>query len=513
MGQWRVFWVGSDWVARSGAPDTEGAGVGMRAGDAVFVSPDHRIDPGLCRYGQSETFRGYTAETRRNYSTDLVLLLTFLTLRRRHWTETREKDLEDFKDWRIRAPQNPERVGASKWNRELAAFSSLFKWARKNGYVSRSPVTVREITGRDGLVREVPEDLEPVRPESGMHWLTPRSWRLWVDIGLRGQTRRGVVEPGWLGRLEDRNVAFSRLVLSSGLRRQEAGSLLTFEVPDKRLGNSRYSYGRLAAGVTRAKAARTFYTSTEAMRDIESYVESSRAWAVRKAQARGRYERLPDLRLVTEVTPGPKRKVRWVDRGGVVFEQLLDRLTWQERMLLFVEGAEGPEPTWLWLNEAGLPFRPHSWEAVYRTANLRCRAQLEPPKHLRRDPHKVYWPHATVHSGRHSFALRMLVTLNEVLNRRFGLSPRERREYGQLLGDPWQMVQGLLGHATRQVTVDTYLAPVRHLDLESLLKEADEPRAEEIRDLDGVFARLAREAEGIQDIDVKMTVKQAEAAT
>lgn len=54
---------------------------------------------------------------------------------------------------------------------------------------------------------------------------------------------------------------------------------------------------------------------------------------------------------------------------------------------------------------------------------------------------------------------------------------------------------------------------MRHLDLESLLKEADEPRAEEMRDLDGVFARLARESEGIQDIDVKMTVKQAEAAT
>jgi hypothetical protein len=58
-----------------------------------------------------------------------------------------------------------------------------------------------------------------------MYWLTPRSWRLWIAVGLQGHTADGVVQPGWSGRLEDRNVAFTRLVVSSGLRRQEAGSL------------------------------------------------------------------------------------------------------------------------------------------------------------------------------------------------------------------------------------------------------------------------------------------------
>ncbi|MEU1807168.1 hypothetical protein [Streptomyces sp. NPDC019937] len=55
----------------------------MREGDAVFVAPDYRIDPVLCRYGQSATFRGHAAETRRNYAVDLVLLLTFLWSRGR----------------------------------------------------------------------------------------------------------------------------------------------------------------------------------------------------------------------------------------------------------------------------------------------------------------------------------------------------------------------------------------------------------------------------------------------
>ncbi|MET8629607.1 hypothetical protein ABZW30_38760 [Kitasatospora sp. NPDC004669] len=295
-----------------------------------------------------------------------------------------------------------------------------------------------------------------------------------------------------------------RLLVSSGLRRQEGGSLLTFEVPGIRLGGSRYCRGRVSGAVTRSKASRTFYASAEAVHDVESYVESSRAWAVRKAQLAGRYDQLVDLRLVLEVTRVPRSRVRWADRAGVVFERLLDSLTWRERMLLFTEGPDGPEPLWLWLNEAGLPLQPHSWEAVFRTANERCRAALEPPARLRADPHRVYAPYATVHGARHSMALFMLVVLNSLLDRRFGLSPAERRDFALLYGDPWHLVQGLLGHATRQVTVDTYLAPVRHLQLESLLAEVEAPLSAPLADLDALFARVAREADGIQDVDSRL---------
>lgn len=506
MSAWRVFWVGRDWLARSGSPGVEWADWGMQVGDAVFVGPDYRIDPLLCRFGQSSVFRGYEQETRRNYATDISLLLEFLSGRERHWMDAREKDLNDFRSWRLDAPANPARVGNSKSNRELAAFAALYKWAKREQYVPAIPVTTRQVSDLHGGTREVPDGLRKPMT-SDMHWLTPRTWRLWIDIGLRGHTREGVVELGWLGRLEDRNIAFVRLLVSSGLRLQEGGSLLTFEVPSTRLGNSRYCRGRVSGAVTRAKASRTYYASAEAVRDIESYTESSRAWAIRKAQLKGRYDKLPDMRLVTEVTRGPKRKVRWTDRDGVLFERLLDSLTWRERACLFTEGPDGPEPLWLWLNEAGLPFQPHSWEAVFRTANQRCKGALEPPAHLRSDPHKVYSPYATPHSARHSMALFMLVVLNALMDQRFGLSPRERRDFALLYGDPWHLVQGLLGHATRQVTVDTYLAPVRHLQLESLLAEVEAPIAAPLPDLDGLFARVAREADGIQDIDSQLTLR------
>ncbi|MFC7585576.1 hypothetical protein ACFQYP_18890 [Nonomuraea antimicrobica] len=120
------------------------------------------------------------------------------------------------------------------------------------------------------------------------------------------------------------------------------------------------------------KKARTFYVASEAIGDVEAYVDSSRAWAVRHAQRQGLYEQLPEMRLVTKVTRGLNPAIHWVDRDGVAGKDLLSRLPIAERALLFTEGPHGPEPLWLRLNEQGLPFHPHSWNGVFRTANQRC---------------------------------------------------------------------------------------------------------------------------------------------
>ncbi|MDG5809043.1 hypothetical protein P9869_41815 [Streptomyces ossamyceticus] len=64
---------------------------------------------------------------------------------------------------------------------------------------NRSPLLVRQIVGRNGGVISVPEAApKDVRP-SNVHWLTPRTWRKWVIVGLRGHTRGGVPQPGWVG--------------------------------------------------------------------------------------------------------------------------------------------------------------------------------------------------------------------------------------------------------------------------------------------------------------------------
>ena len=92
------------------------------------------MDPLLSLYVQSARFRRYTAETKRNYATDIALLLTFLWGRGKAWTDAVERDLEDYEHWRRFAAENPDRVGGTKWDRELAAFASLYGWAvRRTG--------------------------------------------------------------------------------------------------------------------------------------------------------------------------------------------------------------------------------------------------------------------------------------------------------------------------------------------------------------------------------------------
>ncbi|MGH7736230.1 MAG: integrase, partial [Gemmatimonadales bacterium] len=132
---WRVFWVPQDAV-RAGVPRRRLAGwedlaaredeAGIKAGNPIFLSPDYRVDPLLGLYVQSARFRKYTAETRRNYATDIALLLTFLWGRGKGWTDAVERDLEDYEHWRRFAAGNPDRVGGAKWDRELAAFAGLY---------------------------------------------------------------------------------------------------------------------------------------------------------------------------------------------------------------------------------------------------------------------------------------------------------------------------------------------------------------------------------------------------
>jgi site-specific recombinase XerD len=478
-----------------GVPDLPEAvaRIGLRPGDPVFVRPDGTVDEDLLDFVRSREFRNLERESKRNYATDIRILLEFLSSRGVSWRKATEQDLADFRDWRCRAPENPQRIGGTKWNREAAAFTKLFSW----GKVYPLPVDVsrREDRAADSV-------------SSRVSWLTPRTWSLWSNVGLRGHTRAGLAAPGWESRTEIRNTSFVQLLLSSGLRRQEGGSLLTFELPVQRLRHGRYLHGRIAGAVTRSKNTRTFYASVDAVRQVETYVQSERAWAVRRAQDAGSYDRLPMMRLVTRVTRGLKPRVGWVDADGVVGGQDLDRLGWRERRWLFLEGPDGPEPAWLWLTEQGLPMAPDRWNGVFRNANLRCEEVLLSPeereikRQFRLAEVRGKSPYATPHSCRHSMALYMLILLNELFESRYGLTKKDRRDFALLFGDPWWLVKTLLGHADVETTKRHYLAPVAHLHLESILAAAESTdEGNDVEDLDGIFARLARESEAIQDID------------
>ncbi|POX50632.1 site-specific integrase [Streptomyces sp. Ru72] len=471
------------------------ARIGLRPGDPVFVAPDGTVDRDLLDFVRSHDFRNLERETKRNYATDIRPLLTFLSSRGVPWRRATRQDLADYRHWRCRAAENPGRIGGTKWDREASAFTKLFRWAKV--YPLPVDVSRREDRAADSV-------------SSRVLWLTPRTWGLWSDIGLRGHTRAGFPAPGWEARTELRNTSFVQLLLSSGLRRQEGGALLTFELPSRRLRFGRYCHGHVAASLTRAKQGRVFYASIDAVGQVEAYVESERAWAVQRAQAAGRYEKLPMMRLVTKVTRGLKPRIEWVDADGVVGGQELGRLDWRERQWLFLEGPDGPEPAWLWLTEQGLPMVPDRWNGVFRAANQRCEEVLvtEEERQISRDFRlaevRGKSPYATPHAARHSYALYMLVVLNQLMESRYGLTAADRRDFALLFGDPWWLVKTLLGHADVEITKRHYLAPVAHLQLESILAAAatGDDQEQQVEDLEGVFARLARESQGIQDIEM-----------
>lgn len=238
--------------------------------------------------------------------------------------------------------ENPQHVGGAKWNRELAALSGLYAWATRTGnaFVAVNPVETRSVLlPRSGAVASVPVQRAKDSRSSNVHWLTTRTFRRWVDVGRRGLTRDGLPAPGWRGRLESRNVAHARLLYGSGLRRSEGASLLTFEVPELRLQGGRYLVGRIAAAVTRSKKPCTYYVPAEVVGQIDSYVESARARAVRAAQAVGRYDRIVEMRLVLRVSGGPRRVAHWCDRRGVLRQTEINAASVYERMTFYTEGS------------------------------------------------------------------------------------------------------------------------------------------------------------------------------
>lgn len=453
-----------------------------------MTDPDYRVDARLTRYFSRSSFAHLARETKRNYATDCCLFFNFLWLRGKNWCDAGPEDLLDFEDWRRWSPRNLQRIGGAKWNRELAAIRHLYAWAVARRYVTASPVAERELVNRIGEVVQVLAARAKDVRSSNVKWLTPRTYRLWRDVGLRGYDADGRRDPSWRGRHDDRNATFSDVLFSSGMRRSEAGSLLTIELPERTAEARRFYAGRLGRQATKSKRERTFYVSAEALSAVEAYCTTSRRAVIRRAQAAGRYEKMAGVVIVTRRKGHQGSILCWTDGPGRNVERALTTLDAVERAALFIEGPGGLEPLWLWLSQDGTPFWPHSWEAVYRAASERCQRVL-----AGRTAHPPFF---TPHMARHSFALHMLVALQHALDRRFGLTPEERRDFRLLYGDVWAMVRDLLGHRSEETTRDIYLAPVADLQVRSLLME------DPSQDMGDLMALIAKASGRVLDIEV-----------
>jgi len=436
-------------VVRAGSLARREQSLGLLPSQPFLLRPDGAADVDVLAFFASSSFKLLSEQTRVSYAKDLRLFLSFLESQSKSWRESTRNDLLDFEHWRRRDPANPHRVSGAKFSRELAACKKFFDWQHQRGTMAANPDAGQADSWHE------PDD-PSLRPRDAratrVKWLTPRAFQQWRDVGLGGHLLDGSRDCSWRGRNDGRNLAFANLLWSSGLRLREAGTLLVSELPEPD-ANARYLRARVGDAVAKGRG-RDFWMASDARRELEAYVVSTRAAAVSRARREGRYEDPPN-RLLVVGRDRSRLQVR-DNAANQVKTVTLGQLDARDRARLFVEGAGGLEPAMLFLGESGLPMRYESWEAAFAGASRRC-ARLGVPVSC--------YPHML----RHSFALRMLVTLLHAFDRRMGLTPDERRDYRLLFGDPWTLVQTLLGHTNPQTTRDIYLEPVSGLQVDLFL--------------------------------------------
>jgi len=454
------------------------ADLGIRGGQPFLLRPDGTPDTDVISYFTSPTFRRLAADSQSSYAMDLKVFLSFLERHGTGWREATHDTILDYEYWRRRDPGNPKKVGGSKFSRELAACGNFYRWQASRGSIAASPVltvTSKDRRGDDHTKAQLqPSNVRSVK----VKWLTPLAYRRWRDVGLAGYTADGLLQESWRGRNDGRNTAMADLMWASGLRLREAGTLLLAELPAA-AGAEQYVRGRVSEATAKG-AAREYWVSRRALQRISAYASSTRAAAVRRARAAGRYDEVDRMMLVTQITG--RGEVTYEDEKGRSGQTHLDGLDAQARQRLFHRTAQGIEPAALWLTESGTAMPYLTWEAVFSTASKRC-ADLGVP--IACHPHML----------RHSFALRMLVTLIYAFDRRLGLSEAERLEYRHLFGDPWVLVQTMLGHTKLSTTRSYYLEPVQGLQIDMFLNGDNDE--DSIQDL---LTRVAATSPRIQDL-------------
>jgi hypothetical protein len=192
-------------------------------GHPILIDPQYRLDPGLARFLSRSRFAWLAEGTRRAYAKDYRLFFSFLWQRGRYWHEADPDDLLDWEAWRRRDQQVGRGIGGSKWQRELAALRLVYEWAEKERHIARSPVLVHQVRLRGGGTATVADQAPRDVRSADVKWVTPRTYRLWRDIGLLGYDADGQPDPSWRGRNDGRNAAFTDLLFSSGLRLREGG--------------------------------------------------------------------------------------------------------------------------------------------------------------------------------------------------------------------------------------------------------------------------------------------------
>lgn len=375
----------------------------------------------------------------RAYGRDLVVWMRFLSERRqgkRIWQADRE-DIAAYHAARRRSSP-PYRISASSWNRAVAALEKFYGWAVEEGLMATSPFGAianwRPVrNGRFAPTRTI-RAREPGARRGDLRFVSLDHFLAFRDVGLRGRRLDGDEDPAWNGRHGERNALFAELLVTTGLRLEEAASLLAIELPaiDRSPSVPKSVPFRLPASIAKGGREREIRMPVRLLRRLADYVAIERANAL--ANCRHPVSEVSEPIVVRDEPD--RTSVAMADDAGIVRRVRLDVLTPRDRRRLVTASGE---PLPLWLNEAGRPMTPAAWSLVFRRASARCRA-VGIDLDVR--------PHAL----RHTFAVHMLsMLIREQIGSVLAKGPADEpgaAAYHRMIGDPLQKLQRLMGHAS-----------------------------------------------------------------
>lgn len=434
--------------------------VGLIEGMPFILRDDGTYDHRLNRFLRSCPTMGVRSlNSIRAYARDIVVWMRFLAEQRNGkslWQADRE-DIAAFHRAR-RLSEPPYRISAASWNRAVAALDKLYRWARDQKLIAEMPFSYRQSWIRsvpNGALQAVSANCarEPGARKGDMRFVDLDRYLQFRDIGLRGRMPGGEEDPTWRGRHGERNALFAELLITTGLRLQEASSLLTCELPRSGQGDPsvRSLPFRLAAATAKGGRGREIRLPVRLLKQLGDYARVERENAVHRGREEHCKRRI-DRPLAATVDGQRSLRLPRSDRKVAVST---DQLTPGERARLI--DANTGDPLALWLAETGQPMSMAAWEEVFMRASARCQAfGLEID--------------VTPHMLRHSFAVNMLaLLLREQVAWTIGSDAAGiGSAYRRLIGDPLLKLQRLMGHSRIE---STYIY-LDHLDDAQSIVEA-----------------------------------------
>ncbi|MCO5079721.1 MULTISPECIES: site-specific integrase [Hyphomicrobiales] len=395
--------------------------------------------------------------TWRSYARDILVWARFLHERRGGktvWQADRHDVLAFHRARRL--SDAAYRISASSWNRCVAALDKLYRWAVEEEIITTSPfgygVALRRASGRRAMVAVTTNRArERAARRHDTRYIDLGRYLLFRDVGLRGRLPDGSEDPAWRGRNGERNALFAELLVTTGLRLTEAGSLLLTELPRLTEAGSRSAPFDLAGPIAKGGRPRRIPIPRRVLRMIADYIDFERTISASRSE--------PALSDPLWLMP-VDRKVR-DDAGKRV---RVDRLTPRERRRVLIGAPATAQHAVLWLTECGQPVPPATWEAAFRRACVRCRRfgiEID----------------VTPHTLRHTFAGNMLsMLIREQIGSVFDPQDRHGAAYRRILCDPLQKLQHLLGHAS---VTSTYIYLDSLAEAQELVEAAADRWAED----------------------------------